>query len=336
MDNKITRTRLGDFFSYEWVRIIIFSLVAIFVWELVFTITGVTLTTGQQFKVLYDTNLDTSTEEDIIPLAYEDGAFSYDVQKIDREFLASQSSINILSVRYETRDCDVIATCNKEQTVAGSLVRQAYDIIDSVFVWSYDEMIKDGEAYLLPLLKSEFRGDASKVYDYENLDEGEINKLFSSRKKNDNRFRTEKDKQIGMKEERARIKKLCLDLKKAKYLLENHLDIFLNYTRFEYTVGKNPVQSNLDVLENQKQKNLTNYGKEKLAYGIDLEKLTITGNPDGKYNVTSFFSKDGSAEEIILMAFNFINYQPHLQFESLSFMNSVVHLCSNLLDGFYA
>ena len=335
MDNKITRTRFSDFISYEWVKIIIFALVAVFVWELVFTVSGVRLTKGQQFKILYDTNLDTDTENEIIPMAYSDGAFSYDVMKIDREYLA-KANINVLSVRYETQDCDVIATCNKEQEVAGSLVRQAYNMIDSVFMWSYDEMIKDGVAYLTPLLKNEFSGDATKVFDYENLDEGKINNLFSTRMKNDNRFRSNEQKAEGMKEERLRIKKLCNDLVKAKFLLENHADIFLNYTRFEYTVGKNPVQSNLDVLENEKQKNLNKYGKEKLAYGIDLGKLTITGSAVGKYNVTTFFAKDGSADEVMLLAFNFINYQPHLQFESLSFMNSVVHLCSNLLDGFYA
>ena len=122
----------------------------------------------------------------------------------------------------------------------------------------------------------------------------------------------------------------------AKYLLENHADIFLQYTRHEQTVTNNPTDNNLKVLQDTKDKNLQKYGKEKLAYGIDLGKLKITGSTEGKYSASSFFAREGKADEVILMAFNFIEYQPHLQFESLSFMNSVVHLCSNLLDGFYA
>ena len=336
MDNKITRTRFSDFFAYEWVRIIIFCLVAIFVWELTFTITGVKLTTGQQFKIIYDLTVDSETEDEIVPLSYMNGAFSYDVMKIDREFL-SETNVNMLSVRYETRDCDVIVTSNHYKTSAENLVRrEALVIIDALFMWSYEEMLVDGENYLLSLLNDECAGDRTKVYDYDNLDGAKIDALFSRRQAKDNRFRDQDQKLIGMQNERSRIQLLCKNLTMAKYLLENHADIFLQYTRHEQTVTNNPTENNLKVLQDTKDKNLQKYGKEKLAYGIDLGKLKITGSTQGKYSASSFFAREGKADEVILMAFNFIEYQPHLQFESLSFMNSVVHLCSNLLDGFYA
>ena len=336
MDNKINRTRFSDFFSYEWIRIIIFSIVVIFVWELIFTVTGVKLTTGQQFKILYDLTVDSETEDEIIPLSYMDGAFSYDVLRIDREFL-SQANVNMLDVRYQTQDCDVVVTSNAYKTGENDTVRrEAFLIIDTLFMWSYEEMLVDGENYLLSLLKDEYQGDKTKVYDYDNLDQTKIDALFNRRQEKDNRFRAQEDKLLGMQNERSRIQLLCKNLNMAKYLLDNHADIFLQYTRHEQSVNNNPTDNNLNVLQNEKTNNLQKYGKEKLSYGIDVGKLKITGNTEGKHSASSFFAKDGKTDEVILMAFNFIEYQPHLQFESLSFMNSVVHLCSNLLDGFYA
>lgn len=336
MDNKITRTRFSDFFSYEWIRIIIFSIVAIFVWELIFTVSGVRLTTGQQFKIIYDLTVDEETEDEIIPLSYMDGAFSYDVLKIDREFL-SATQVNMLNVRYETRDCDVIVTSNAYKTGEDNSVRrEALVIIDALFMWSYEEMLVDGENYLLSLLKDEFQGDKTKVYDYDNLDQTKIDAMFTRRQAKDNRFRSQQDKMIGMQNERSRIQLLCKNLNMAKFLLENHSEIFLQYTRHEQTATNYPTENNKNVLKDTKDKNLEKYGTEKLSYGIDVGKLKITGSTQGKHSASSFFAKDGKPDDVVLMAFNFLTYQPHLQFESLSFMNSVVHLCSNLLDGFYA
>ena len=60
MDNKITKTRLSNFLSYEWILLIILTVAAIVVWELVYTMTSVRLTVGQQYKIYYDEELDTA------------------------------------------------------------------------------------------------------------------------------------------------------------------------------------------------------------------------------------------------------------------------------------
>ena len=66
MDNKITKSRLSSLFSYEWLKIVAFFVVAILLFELLFAVTGVKLTAGQQFKVIYDENIDTNFENNLI------------------------------------------------------------------------------------------------------------------------------------------------------------------------------------------------------------------------------------------------------------------------------
>ncbi len=49
MDNKITKKRLGDLCSYDWILFIAAIAAAILVWELLYAFTSVKLTTGQRF-----------------------------------------------------------------------------------------------------------------------------------------------------------------------------------------------------------------------------------------------------------------------------------------------
>jgi hypothetical protein len=37
------------------------------------------------------------------------------------------------------------------------------------------------------------------------------------------------------------------------------------------------------------------------------------------------------AKNVVLMAFNYLTYQPYMQFECVFFINSVVRACSNLI-----
>ena len=44
MDNRITKSRLSNYFSYEWILIILVSLLSLLVWELIYTVSAVRLT----------------------------------------------------------------------------------------------------------------------------------------------------------------------------------------------------------------------------------------------------------------------------------------------------
>ena len=53
MDAKITKRRLSEMLQYDWVKIIGMIVVAVVVWELIFTVSAVRVKTGQNFKVYY-------------------------------------------------------------------------------------------------------------------------------------------------------------------------------------------------------------------------------------------------------------------------------------------
>ena len=57
LNNKITKKRLSDFFSYEWIVMTVVIVVAIFLWEMLFSAIAVKPTTGQNFKYYIDKNI---------------------------------------------------------------------------------------------------------------------------------------------------------------------------------------------------------------------------------------------------------------------------------------
>ena len=101
MDSKITKKRLSNFLSYEWIVLIIFCVLSIIVWELVYTMTSVRLTVGQKFKFYYDYDLYSGANSTLVSHLKEDEAFSYDVQNISAEWLLEAN--DLLSTRLFAR-----------------------------------------------------------------------------------------------------------------------------------------------------------------------------------------------------------------------------------------
>ena len=53
MDAKITKKRLSEMLQYDWIKILGVIVAAIIVWELIFTMTAVRVSNGQNFKIYY-------------------------------------------------------------------------------------------------------------------------------------------------------------------------------------------------------------------------------------------------------------------------------------------
>ena len=51
MDNKITKKRLAEMLSYDWIKFIALGLAAVFVWLMIFTFTATKITTTQSFAI---------------------------------------------------------------------------------------------------------------------------------------------------------------------------------------------------------------------------------------------------------------------------------------------
>ena len=55
---------------------------------------------------------------------------------------------------------------------------------------------------------------------------------------------------------------------------------------------------------------------------------------EGKTNPTDYFKMIGAdnATDVVILAFDFWDYQYDLQFETISFINAIVRDCSTILD----
>ncbi len=352
MDNKITKRRFVDFLSYEWIFVIIVCVVAIFGWNLIYTVAEPRLSTGQKFKLIYDDGVSTSYMHSIIEVTYNAGdqkyayldqpygAFSYDVIKMETEGM-SNGMENELGLRYETKDADVLITDSLAKKTSSNLTtRRVNSIIETYKMWSFNKAVKDGDLYLEKLLKDDVAkhqaGDLNKSYSYAQIDQAKVKSLFLKRQDGDNRYRKDEQKNQGIKQECQRIEMLCHEITFAKMLLRDHPEVFYTYTigeqgynqAVEYGKDQNLIGKNKQILDQNKQKNLTEYGVEKLSYGINLEKLT-----NGyEFSSGDFFTDDyGEHKNLVMLSFDFISEQPHLQFESLSFMCTVVRLCSYIV-----
>lgn len=301
MDNKITKTRLSDYLAYEWIMIIIVSIVAIVFWELVYTMAGVRLSTGQTFNYYYDETVYSSNDQafyDLLKVGKEDGTFSYDVIEVGSEALTSE--YNVLSARLSTQEGDVIITDTLVADKEGAISR-AEQLLTSYDMYDLDSLYANAHSYLSSFLKD----GLTDPLDYNNLDENLIEANFRDRMKKDNRFRKEEQKLQGIEQEKARIKKLCAEVKDFKYVLDNaDSSLFYYHTLSEETGAK--------------------------RYAIRTEALT-----GGELLAGNYFKNrtDGTSAGIVIMVFDFTTFQPDLQFETVSFINTIVRNFSNILSA---
>lgn len=301
MDNKITKTRLSNYLSYEWIMIIVIVIVAIVAWELIYTMAGVRLSTGQTFKYYYDETVYSSNDValyDLFKVGQEDGTFSYDVLDVGSESLTSE--YNVLSVRLSTQDGDAIITDINVGEEEGAVSR-AEEILNSCSIYDLDSLYDDARSYLAGFLKEK----DNDPLDYDNLDESLIEANFRERMKKDNRFRKEEQKLRGIEQEKIRIKRLCAEVADYKKFLDNADSSLFYYHTLNEQLGEK-------------------------RYGIMTENLT-----DGKLLASNYFRNrtDGSSSGVIIMIFNFKSYQPDLQFETISFVNTVLRNFSDILSA---
>ena len=331
MDNKLTRKRVSDLLQYDWILLIVFALVAVIIWEVVFSLTAVKLKPGQHFKYYIDIGVHATDDDRILKLF--DQNKSFDVLEIAGEEINVEQ--DVLSARLANDEGDVIFTqlIPPTENSANKEVR-AKTLVDqkSYFAGSFDKLLKDAKAYLRSFLVSDTMPDGAEL-DYANLSTDKIDAGFLARMKGDNRFRTDAQKENGKLLERDRIKDLCREVKDFDKLLSiENTDLFFNYTRHEQNLALSTLADDIEFyterLETEKQNNKTNYGREQLRYGLNLSALK------GKVDASEFFTLTSSdnSKLVVLMFFDLIEVQPELQFESIIFVNALVRTCSTLLD----
>ena len=238
MDARITKQRLSNLISYDWIKILCAIVAAVFVLILLFTMSATRPQRAQEFCIYSYTDL--SAGEDFSTLADDletRGAFSYDVLNINAEYFTGSTGSTAYTVRrsagmgnvlfvtnnptYQTDedgntvlddegDPVIAAQSNLYSMVSGGLVTgdgatagAAYDP-----VYYMDACAR----YLEQFFGGDWR--TSDVLDGTLTPEA----CFTARNGSDKRYRTEASRAQGIEEERARILKLredCLAVEQA-------------------------------------------------------------------------------------------------------------------------
>ena len=118
MDAKITKKRLGEFLSYEWIKILALVVAVILFWSLLFTTTSARLSVDQIFTVINYTGTtvgDDFTEYSTTLLGQK--VFSYEVNEVSiMDITANEGAMSgsLLDTRLTTGEGDVLYVADAE------------------------------------------------------------------------------------------------------------------------------------------------------------------------------------------------------------------------------
>ena len=331
MDSKITKQRINNYFSYEWIVIVVFIVVSCMLWEIFYGIASVKPTIGQEFKYYYDTGIDVTNVRSFHNFLYDKNTFSFDI--LENNYEEISEDYQVLNVRLEAGEGDIIISHAKSYEDQGIVGIRAKELVDKTYVYTLDDLALDAKEYLKTLLKDGAPDGAETDYQAfeENFDQAKIKAGFDNRLGKDNRFKSEEQKKEGLRQETERIKKLVLDVSDFCYFLDNAPEeCFFRYTKYEQSY---------DTYKDQDEH--WDYYKElyKPLYETELKErenaryaIRVDGLKGGAISPSRYFKMAGetTAKDVVVFAFNFKTLQPELQFECVSFMATIIRECSNL------
>ena len=309
MDNKITKQRFSAFMHYEWIKIVALILCVCFLWRLLFIQLGSKerlLTNGQQFYFYYSPEIISDCPTNMTNLISDKNALSYDVQytsvyQFDATYGAEQLNGWLI-----IGDGDMIITSDVPDEINGDVYSSSNfrSMVDKYNVYDLDKLMEDAVNYA-----SQFMLNQANGFDISNINYEVVKTKFLERCKNDKRFKTNSQKEDGIKLENQRIRDLFVDINDFAKLLT--MDIFTNYQS----------EAKGDTVAKK--------------YGIDLYKLK---GATGKTDITTYASLYAgeniapTAQYTVLAVFDFLRDQPELQFETISVINTLVRTTTAYLD----
>ena len=237
---------------------------------------------------------------------------------------------NVLADRLTIQEGDVMFTdmkgIGKTETVNGverpvTVRAKAHVDTFSYPMYALDDMLEDAKTYL----KENFIKDGQEI-SIANIDDAKLERTFRVRMKKDNRFREETQIQKGILAEKIRIEKLIENVIYFENFISNPANesALFKYRRFEqtYNLLSNPSQK-------EQYKKLMDTQQEKI-YGINIGALDEMGNGVDATKIVQVRTpedpNDRLSKNVVLMVFDFKSYQPHLQYESLSFVCSTIQM----------
>ncbi len=215
MDAHITRQRLGNQLSYDWLKILVAVAAAVAAVAILFTMIATRPTNAQQYFVYSYGGLHPAQDNNALPDNLKD-AFSYDVLETNVEnFDAGAMGNAVFTARRGVLEGSAIfvsdfvdgggegATPFSELVSMGIVHRGQEDERLGLFL-DAEKFLSDCESYLARFFGENWR--EAPV-----LDEEEVRACFLARNGEDKRFKTEEQKEQGVALERERLTSLRED-----------------------------------------------------------------------------------------------------------------------------
>ena len=292
MDAKITKERLGNFLSYDWIKIVCAIVAAIMFLLVLFTTIGAGTTSAQRFSVYG--YLDLSYGDDAVDFANQVKSahvFSYDILEVESEnFTDGTYSSAQLVTRRSTGDGDCMFVSNyKEKEDSLSTLEQLVVGYGADFMLDPALFLADCEAYLNGFYSDWTAGT---------LDEARVKEAFLARNGKDKRFRSEESKAQGIVQEKERLERLRRDY---EYVISSFESGLLTYTTVTVEGEGETVTAQCAI------------GLGKLNKMTELYYYTV--------------EKDGetvrTAEDLTLILFDNKDWDGDLKYDTISFLRYV-------------
>ncbi len=207
MDARITKQRLGNLLSYDWLKILGVIAAAVLLLYVIFVMIAARPTVVQVFTV-YTYGARTGADGPSLAESL-DGKFSYDILKVEMQnFEDSAVGQQALSVRRSALEGDVVIVANytEEENGLTPFERIAagyshYNPEDGTCDGYYEipAFLTETEQYLQDYFGNGLSGEP---------DETAVMRSFARIGASDKRFRTDAQKEAGLAGERARVKAL--------------------------------------------------------------------------------------------------------------------------------
>ena len=371
MDVKITKGRLVNLISYDFLKIILSILAGIMVWVLLFTTCATRATVGEQFGlILYQGVYSGSNDgKDFLTelKKKEKGGLSYDVLEYTTMSVTAAgnySAAYMLSLKSATKEGDVIVFAGGNKTVVKDkdgkphTLKIGYIGFVPPQIMTWDKANLSGKVTVNDITETarkyvpKISDDAQSIVNNESLysvtdfltsahnylngnglvkdgavDEAAVRNYFltvrmKSASNYRKTFRTETQKEEGVKKEIERITNLYANLQVVEKAINNAKtqgEDFLWYA--DRIIGGEIYKSNE-------------------PYGIDLNKLNAKKSEAEKKSITELWytvgevdgKSEATSEGLVLGVFDYHSDQADLQYEALAVIREVIETYSDYAD----
>lgn len=208
MDAQITKERLYNFLSYDWLKMIASALVAVLFLLVLFTTTATRATDAQTMEIYCRSDLTGGTDSTDLDERIKEGVFSYEILNVIMETFSGEYASAAFSARRAAGEGDAVfysdyVTYNEDGSVKEeSALRSEMAQIGEAFL-NVEEYFADCKTYL----DSFYGGD----YTANELDMDKVRESFFARNDKDKRFKTTESKEQGVVYEKERIERLNRD-----------------------------------------------------------------------------------------------------------------------------